>query len=285
MEKKLLDDITIIVPLYKTPNHQLLKFAQYKNFKIIFLDQCGNKNFEKDIKKFIGINFDYYYTKKNLGLSKAANFLLSKVKTRFCLFTQADIIINTFSVYLLKLALIKKTNCIFAGPKFVDKIDKKINKNIFFSSIKIRILKNINAACFLLDVKKTRKIGFFDKDFFLYWEDIFLMNKINKSNYKIAYVEQAKAVHEIGKSTKKNYKIILIRNMNYKFGEYLFDYKLNQFRYIKIFRNTIRFPFYFIFFLSTFQFSKSYIKLSEFLGALKFIYFYFSNSKIKKLYV
>ena len=137
----------------------------------------------------------------------------------------------------------------------------------------------------MLDVKKIKKISFFDEDFFLYWEDIFLMKKINKSKYQIAFVNQAKAVHEIGKSTEKNYKIFLIRNINFKYGEYLFDYKMNQFRHVKILRNIIRFPFYFIFFVLTFQFLKSYIKLSEFLGALKFIYFYLSNNKIKKLYV
>ena len=285
MNKNLFKDITIIIPLYKTPLSQLSKFTQYKNFKIIFIDQCGNKNFKHNIKKVIGINFDYYSTKKNIGLSKAANFLLSKVKTRFCLFTQADIVINSYSIFLLKLALIKQANYIFAGPKFVEKINKKTNKDILFSFPRIRKVKSINAACFLLDVKKIKKIGFFDEDFFLYWEDIFLMKKINKSKYQIAFVNQAKAVHEIGKSTEKNYKIFLIRNINFKYGVYLFDYKMNQFRHVKILRNIIRFPFYFIFFVLTFQFLKSYIKLSEFLGALKFIYFYLSNNKIKKLYV
>ena len=70
-----------------------------------------------------------------------------------------------------------------------------------------------------------------------------------------------------------------------KFGEYLFDYKMSQFRPIKILRTILRFPFYFIFFLLTLQFLKSYIKLSEFFGAIKFIYFYLSNRKIKKLHV
>jgi GT2 family glycosyltransferase len=285
MDKKNLKDITIIITLYQTPLSQLSKLIQYKNFKIIFLDQCGTKNFKNNIKKVIGTNFDYFSTKTNIGLSKAANFLLSKVKTRFCLFTQADIMIDSYSVYLLKLALLKNTNYIFAGPKFIKRIDKKINKNISFYFPRIIKAKSINAACFLLDVKKVRKIGFFDQDFFLYWEDIFLMKEINKSKYKIAYVDQAKAVHEIGKSTKSNYKIFLIRNMNFKFGEYLFDYKMSQFRPIKILRNILRFPFYFIFFLLTLQFLKSYIKLSEFFGAIKFIYFYLSNRKIKKLHV
>jgi len=285
MNEKFFNDITVIVPLYKTPLSQFKKFEQYKNFKIIFLDQCGCKDFKKNINKVIASNFDYYHIEKNIGLSKAANFLLSKVKTKLCLFTQADVIINPFSVFLLKLALLKDKKYILAGPKFSKKIDKKVKYNISFKFPKVTCVKNINAACFLLDVKKIRKLGFFDEDFFLYWEDIFLMKKIDISKYKIAYVDQARAVHEIGKSTKSNYKIILIRNMNFKFGEYLFDYKMNQFRVLKILRNVFILPFYFIFFLSTLQFLKSYIKMSEFLGVLKFINFYFNNKKINKLYV
>jgi len=283
MNKKLFRDITVIAPLYKTPLSQLQKFTTYNNFKIIFLDQCGNKNFKNNIKKVIGSNFDYYFTKKNVGLSKAANFLLSKVKTKFCFFTQADVTINSSSILLLKSALLKNVNYILAGPKFINKIDEK-NYYISLLLSKVRTVKNIDGACFLFDVKKVRNLGFYDEDFFLYWEDIFLMKEINKSQYKIAYVEQAKAVHEIGKSTKNNYKIVLIRNMNFKFGEYLFDYKMSQFRFIKILRNIVRFPFYFLFFFISFQFLKSYIKLSEFFGALKFIYFYLNNHQIKKMY-
>ena len=37
----------------------------------------------------------------------------------------------------------------------------------------------------LCDVKKLKKIGFFDEDFFLYWEDIDLIERINNSKFMI----------------------------------------------------------------------------------------------------
>ena len=286
MDKKFLKNITVIIILYKTPLNQLSKLSQYKNFKIILLDQCGTSSSKMNIKKFIESDFDYYSTKKNLGLSKAANFLLSKVRTKFCLFTQMDVAIDSYSVFLLQLSLLKKNSYIFAGPKYIKKLDTKINLLSKFSlpeRIKIKKVESIDASCFLFNVEKVREIGFFDEDFFLYWEDIFLMKMINKTKYKIIYVDKAVAVHEMGRSTEINYKIILVRNMNFKFGEYLFDYKMSQFRFIKILRNIIKLPFFITFFLLTFQFLKSYIKLSEFLGTIKFINFYLSNNKIKKL--
>ena len=36
----------------------------------------------------------------------------------------------------------------------------------------------------MCDVKKLKKIGFFDEDYFLYWEDIDLMKKLIVSNIK-----------------------------------------------------------------------------------------------------
>ena len=56
---------------------------------------------------------------------------------------------------------------------------KKNNKSFEY-------VKNIDAACVLFDVEKMKKIGFFDEDYFLYWEDIDLIQRINNSKYKIA---------------------------------------------------------------------------------------------------
>ena len=92
----------------------------------------------------------------------------------------------------------------------------------------------------LCDVKKVKKIGFFDEDFFLYWEDLFLMNKINKSRYKMIFVENAEAIHEGGKSTKDNYKIKFIRTSNFKYGEFLYDYKVNKKIFLKLTRQILQ---------------------------------------------
>ena len=162
------NEITIIIPLYKTPIKKINLIKQYKNFKVLVLDQCPEK---KTKQKIQNLNIEYYSSKKNLGLSKATNFFLNKVKTKYCLFTQADIEISFKSIELIKLAIERRKDTIFAGPKFIK--DKSIN--IFLESANYKIVNNLNAACMLCDTAKLKKIGFFDEDFFLYWEDIFLM--------------------------------------------------------------------------------------------------------------
>ena len=266
--KKKNEDITVILTLYKTPKEKLSNLNQYKSFKNILFAQESDDSFKKELKKNLDFKFDYYSSRKNIGLSKSSNFLLKKVKTKYCLFTQADITIKEKSINSLKMILSKNNDAIFIGPNF--KNIKSKNK-----SIKYSFVKNLNAACMLCDVKKLKKIGFFDEDFFLYWEDIFLMNKINKSNYKMIFANNTRAFHGGGKSTESNLKIQFIRNCNFKFGELVYDYKLIKLRPLKIirqfFQNIIFLVINFILFKKKF-FCKN---LSIISGIIKFLKFYF----------
>ena len=78
--------VSVIIVLYNTPKSQLKKLLQYKDFKLLIFDQSKNDNY-KVISKLIKTNFEYFHSNKNLGLAKAANFLIRKVKTRFFIYT------------------------------------------------------------------------------------------------------------------------------------------------------------------------------------------------------
>ena len=74
----------------------------------------------------MNLNVSYYSSNKNIGLSKASNFLLSKVKTKFCLFTQPDIIIKDDSIQKLHNVINKKKDLIFVSPNHQNvKLKKK----------------------------------------------------------------------------------------------------------------------------------------------------------------
>ena len=139
---------------------------------------------------------------------------------------------------------------------------------------KYEIVKHLNAACMLCDVKKVKKIGFFDNDFFLYWEDIFLMNKINKSKYKMLLVRNAEVIHAGGKSTKNNYKIRFIRASNFKYGEFLFSYKVNKKFLLKLLRQALYGLLFIIFYCLIFNRSKFLDNLASLTGIFKFLNFF-----------
>ncbi len=263
-------DITVILTLFKTPKKNLHQLNQYKNFKVILFDQASNLENKKMIKKILKFDFKYFFSSRNLGLSKSSNFLLSKVKTKYCLFTQPDILIKSFSINNLKKILKKDKKAIFIAPKYSK---KKIRINSQ-KKLGYKTVKKINAACLLCDVKKLKKIGFFDEDFFLYWEDIYLMKKINGTKYRMLEAQNIYAMHEGGKSSVNSPEITYIRNVNFTFGELLYDFKVKKLRIIKILRKFLQNLILFFFNIVKFELKESKNNLAKINGIIKFILFY-----------
>jgi len=260
-------NITVIITLYKTPKEKILNLIQYKNFKNIWFNQESNRFYKKKLKQIVGFEFRYYSAKKNIGLSKASNFLLNKVNTKYCLFTQADITINEKSIKKLAKILSRNNEAVIIAPNLKNKLKNK--------SQQYQYVKQLDLACILCDVKKLKKIGFFDEDFFLYWEDIFLMDRINRSNYKMIIANNVNAIHSGGKSTQNSQKIQFIRVVNFKYGELLYDYKSLKLRQLKVYRQFLQnmiFLFTNAFMLKKIQ---SLRNLAIMLGILKFIKFFF----------
>ena len=272
-------DITVILTLFKTPEKKIRQLNQYKNYKMILFDQVGSLDKKEKLKKILKFDFEYYFSSKNLGLSKASNFLLSKVKTKYCLFTQPDIIVSNLAIENLKKIIWKEKKAIFIAPKFSKKkITKKLKKNS-----KFEIVKKIDAACLLCDVNKLRSVGFFDEDFFLYWEDIYLMNKINNTDYKMLVAKNVYAKHEGGKSSDNSSEVNYIRSQNFIFGEFLYDFKVKKLRFIKIVRKFLQNFLLFFFNIFIFELKQSINNFAKVHGIVKFILFYLRNfSFIKK---
>lgn len=262
------NQISTIITLYKTPGSKLKNLKIYKNYKLHIFEQEAEKNSEKKLKKILKFKFKYFSSDKNIGLSKASNFLINNISSKYCLFTQADIQIDKKDIVKLKNSFSIDKNIIFTSPKFNS---HKIIKN------KIEYVNKINLACIMIDVEKIKKIGFFDEDYFLYWEDIQLIDKINKSKYKMVVVNDTKVKHESSSSSENNLKTYVIRILNYTYGDFLFDYKQKRLRLIKIirifFKNFVLFFFHILFF----QFKKSVINFSKVFGTLKFILFIFKK--------
>ena len=262
----MIKNISTILTLYKTPLNKLNNLKQYKDFKLFLFEQEGNKFSEKKLRKILKFKFKYYFSNKNIGLSKASNFLLSRVKSKYLLFTQPDILIKKKEILNLQKIFRINKDIIFVTPNMFQ--NKKSKKN------KIRYTKKIKAACVLCDVEKLKKIEFFDEDFFLYWEDIDLMKRINHLEYKMVVAENIFAVHHSSQSSENNIKIQHLRTLNFIFGELVYDLKYRKFRFIKVARKLVQNFILFFFNLIRFQLKDSLNNFSKICGTLKFILYY-----------
>lgn len=267
-------DFTVIITLYKTPTAKIKNLKQYNFVNLIIFEQEGSVKSKKNIQKIIKRNFIYFFSKKNIGLSKASNFLLNKVKTKYLLFTQADIIIDRNSILQLFRILKKEKNTIIIAPSYKNK-----NKNLNHKK-PINFVNSLNAACMACDAEKLRYIGFFDEDYFLYWEDIDLFNRVSKSNFKMVIANRIFAKHHSSTSSVMDIKTKYLRTTNFMFGELLFDYKNKKIRTIKILRKLFQNLFLFLINIIILNFKVSIIKIFNIIGILKFMLFLLHKKRL-----
>ena len=116
MSKNVEEDISIIITLYKTPIENIQLLNQYKNFKVLIFNQAEKDDSKKKLDDILKFNFEYYSSKKNLGNSRSSNILLSKVKTKYCLFTQPDVTVDNLTIKKLVNLMKLREDIIFAGP-------------------------------------------------------------------------------------------------------------------------------------------------------------------------
>tara|TARA_Y100001935_G_C17309744_1_gene514984 strand:- start:5251 stop:6099 length:849 start_codon:yes stop_codon:yes gene_type:complete len=260
-----MNNISVILLLFHTRKNLIENLKQYKDFKVLILDQSNDLELRKKIKKFLPKIEFYLSSNVNMGFAKGINFLAKKVKTKYFLCTQPDIKINKKSIrYLLNTFNLKK-NCIISVPKIDDFVNFKIkNKQ------KIYPIKNIIGAIFLTEKKKFLNINMFDENFFFYWEDVDISNRIQKSKYKIYINHNSKAVHTWS-STKFNFRTFYVKETNFKYGELFYQYKNNKLKYIKILRQPFTLFFRSLLYLILLNPKKSLSNLFRIYGIIKFI--------------
>lgn len=257
-------DISIILLLYNTPKNKIKNLLNYKDFKIYILDQSNDQITKKKICKLLP-NIKYYkVSTKNIGFAGGINFLIKKIKTKFFLCTQIDVLIKKKSIIEMSKAFVKKKDCIISVPIF-----KRLKKK---NSLKmISKINNFIGAIFLAEKNRFNKLGNFDEDFFFYWEDQDLSKRIEISKkFNIYQCERSFAKHMNGNSTKMSNRSKYIRISNFKFGEYLFQQKYQKLKFIKIIRDPIVRILLVIIFFILFKKNLAFQNLYHLFGIFKF---------------
>ena len=270
MSLRINKNITVLIILYNTPLEKIINLKQYETFKLIILEQGSLNNSKKKIKKILGFNFRYFHLKKNLGLSKGINYLIRKSKTKYSLITEPDIIINKDSIINLKKTLLLKENYLIASPRHNKQ--KKIKKNI--------ITKKIDLSCVLFETKKILRFNFYDEDFFFFWTDVDLIKRINDSNFEMVISKNSYVKHFMSSSSSFSMYVNFLRDKSYKYGELVFDYKYNNLRFLKVFRQLIQSSLKSIIFLFLFDGNKFLKNSGYFCGIIEFLFYFLKKFKV-----
>ena len=259
-------DISIILLLYNTPEKKLKNLSNYKDFNILILDQSNDLITKEKVSKILPKIIYYKVTDKNNGFAKGINFLSKKIKTKFFLCTQIDVLINKKSIIELKKAFLRKRDCAISIPNF----DKKKKSNFIIK------INRFTGAIFLAEKSKFNKIGGFDENFFFYWEDEDFSRRLqNFKRLNIYKCMNSIAKHNNGNSTLVSPKTNYIRLSNFKFGELYFQSKYKELKIVKILREPIKKVILIFFYLFTFQIKLFYKQIYILIGIIKFYKFKF----------
>lgn len=226
-------DVSIIIVSYKSIDEILANIESIKNnitslsYEILVVN-----NYVEDSQLSVTLNeFEHVRVieaKANLGFGRANNLGLKEARGKYILFANPDIIflsdINEL-IYLLE-----RDPCIgLIGPATftVDRqvlpscgeypsIKNLVADNFFLNHLfpKIKWWGNFSMKYF--DFKKTREVDWisgafmlgkkttfelidgFDKDFFMYSEDVDLCWRLKKAGFKIVFSDKASIIHNVG---------------------------------------------------------------------------------------
>ena len=236
----MIPNISIIVLLFEEDDKAINQcLDSIKNFKIIIIDNSNNKEREKLLKSKYKI-YEYIRNDKNLGFGKANNLGIKRCDTEYLLILNSDCIISEENIQKLYNGHIKYDKCFLTAPTFYDHNNKLALSSASYPELNLKddtinlegdlCCQWVLGAAMFFKTDELKKIGMFDENFFLFFEDVDLCKRINSQDRSVIQIFDSKALHVHGqhKSVKNIYKKIFIFNYNYTFSELYYLYKINK---------------------------------------------------------
>lgn len=214
-------------------------------FEIIIVDNNSpDKKLPDTEKKFKHNDIYFYYLNENIGFGKGCNFGFSKAKGEFICFLNPDTILkeNIFTQILeefnhdISIGIIGPKQQIrkpffdfSAGysPKIIFELFNLIGLGVFLEGaiMHFKVKNNMRpiqvnwilGACIIIKSDLFKSLDGFDKDYFMFFEEVDLCKRVLNKGYKVMYEPQLK-IHHIGSvSGKKDYTLYTIRTYSSKY--------------------------------------------------------------------
>ena len=230
-------DITIIIVSYKSEKMIIRNLKIIKKFPTIIINNSRSDKFNNLIDDFKNIKL--ITPDLNLGYGRANNLGVNQSKTPYFLIVNPDILLNEKLINTLYSTFLNYNDDIgVVGPSLYDSNMKRRTNGSISHVKKIRgskLSSSINnipegnmccdflvGCCLFMKRDFFVELGGFDKDFFMYFEDNDLCDRIIKNGKTVVEVPSAKVIHLENSSSEKNsfqnYKLAII----HKISEYIY---------------------------------------------------------------
>tara|TARA_B100001123_G_C15237841_1_gene997893 strand:- start:338 stop:1201 length:864 start_codon:yes stop_codon:yes gene_type:complete len=208
-----------------------------ENIKVIVVENSNSQDCKIFLeKKYKNVNV--LLSKTNLGNGGGINLALSNVKSKYAFYLDVDTELYQDTIDKLSIAVKNLDHFTIIAP-FVEKYHYKKNHFIKFVENKDKNLKPmrfIPGCALFFNLKELSKIGFYDENFFLYFEENDIYMRCLKNGHKIYMVRDAKISHLGNASVDRKYffEVELHRNWHYMWSKFYFYKKHYNFLFAYI---------------------------------------------------
>jgi len=193
------------------------------NSKVIVVENSKNTSIKNYLENKFS-NVKVLISGENLGYGRANNLGISQVKTKYAFILNPDAYLDKDTLKELKNVkdLLHEEFAILSPRIF----DNKENSNLIKVEQKLFIeVDLVKGFAMLLNLKKINFNEIFDRNFFLFLEEVDLCKRIKESGEKIYIAFNAKIYHGVKASSGNEFKIELCRNWHWMWSLYYYNLK------------------------------------------------------------
>ena len=215
-------NLTIIIVTFKSENVIFNCLRSIKKIKnIIIFDNSNDKKLKLKIKKKYP-KVKFFLSKKNLGYGVANNEIIKKIKTPLIFILSPDVILkkNCEENLLKSIKKLKKNFSIIAP----------ISQYKDYENLKNDITETEGVQGFAMIVNKEKilNVGMFDKNIFLYAEELDLCKRLRLGKEKIYINKTAKVFHIAAKSSNIGFEFDKCRNWHWMWSKVYYEKKYHN---------------------------------------------------------
>ena len=200
-----------------------------KQAKVLVIENSNNLSFKENLEKEFS-NVECVLAGSNIGYGSANNIGLKKVKTKYALILNPDATLYPSSLENFIKATERIYDFAIMAPYIQEEKDKFDKKNDLKNTSPVEV-GNVKGFAMFLNISEFREVGFFDENFFFYFEEIDLCKRLINHGKKIFLIPEIKIDHGGGLSHDQsiNVEMELSRNWHWMWSTFNYHKKYKGF--------------------------------------------------------
>jgi GT2 family glycosyltransferase len=216
-------DITIVIASFKSEKKikNCLNSID-KQAKVLVIENSNNLSFKENLEKEFS-NVECVLAGANIGYGSANNIGLKKVKTKYALILNPDATLHSSALENFIEATKKIYDFAIMAPYIQEEKDKFDKKNDLKNISPVEV-GNVKGFAMFLNISEFREVGFFDENFFFYFEEIDLCKRLINHGKKIYLIPEIKIDHGGGFSHDQSISVEMELSRNWHWMWSTFNY-------------------------------------------------------------